>query len=304
MISSTFKFKKLLKLILEVLIYSIGIMLIFYLLGFAEFNLKDMVRCILPISHSLYWFVTTYVVLYILSPFINKFIKTCSQKEYLTILGVLLLLSSLIPTFLLGSFGIGNVGLFIVFYLIAAYIRLYPKSMRGMFNNKKSALILTAVSFGVLYLSVILFDIIGLVIPIISQYATYFMNLSSPIAILCAISLFLVFKNLHVGNNKIINQVALSMFGVYLIHDNLFIRPFLWNQLFQNTAYFDTPVLFLHAILAIFITFIVCVIIDQIRIILIEKPIFHFIEWFEKRHTKRLNHLKQSASRIVEKYIL
>ena len=304
MISSTFKFKKLLKLILEVLVYSIGIMLIFYLLGFAELNLKDLVRCILPISHSLYWFVTTYVVLYILSPFINKFIGACSQKEHLAVLAVLLLLSSLLPTFLLGSLGIGNVGLFILFYIIAAYIRLYPGSMKGVFNNMNSALILTVSSFGLLFLSVIVFDIIGLIIPIFSQHATYFMNLSSPLAILCAVSLFLLFKNLQIGENRFINRIALSMFGVYLIHDNLFVRPLLWNQIFQNTSYFDSAFLLLHAFIAITITFVVCVVVDQIRIICIEKPVFFLIDRIENRFAVALLRLKQSLSGIVSKYLL
>lgn len=304
MISSTFKFKKLLKLILEVLVYSIGIMLIFYLLGFAELNLKDLVRCILPISHSLYWFVTTYVVLYILSPFINKFIGACSQKEHLAVLAVLLLLSSLLPTFLLGSLGIGNVGLFILFYIIAAYIRLYPGSMKGVFNNMNSALILTVSSFGLLFISVIVFDIMGLIIPIFSQHATYFMNLSSPLAILCAVSLFLLFKNLQIGENKFINRIALSMFGVYLIHDNLFVRTLLWNQIFQNTSYFDSAFLLLHAFIAITITFVVCVVIDQIRIICIEKPVFLLIDRIENRFAVAFLRLKQSLSGIVSKYLL
>ena len=67
MINSSFKFKKLLKLVLEVWFYSIGIMVIFYLFGLAEFNTVTFFTCLFPLSHSLYWFVTTYVVHYLLT---------------------------------------------------------------------------------------------------------------------------------------------------------------------------------------------------------------------------------------------
>ena len=304
MITSSFKFKKLLKLVLEVLVYSVGIMAVFYLFGFADFNLKEFGRCLMPITHSAYWFATTYVALYILTPFVNKFIRALTQKEYLGILFVFFIFSSIIPTFLLGSFGIGNVGLFIFFYMIAAYIRLYPLSFRGLFGNLKVGILLSMVSSVLLILSVIVFDVMGFIHPIFSNHATYFMSITSPLAILCAVSLFLLFKNLQIGESKFINQIALSMFGVYLIHDNLFVRPFLWHQIFQNAAYFDSTFLFLHALIVIFVTFVICTIIDQIRIIILEKPLFKLIDYLEERYSGTLSGLKMFLDSFVEKYIL
>ncbi|MBR4284894.1 MAG: acyltransferase family protein [Methanocorpusculum sp.] len=304
MITSTFKFKKLLKLVLEVLVYSIGIMIVFYLFGLADFNFKEFGRCIMPVTHSAYWFATTYVALYILTPFINKFIGVLSQKEYLGLLFVFFILSSIVPTFLLGSFGIGNVGLFIFFYMISAYIRLYPLSFKGLFENLKVGVFLSVVSLGSLILSVIVFDFMGLLHPIFSNHATYFMSITSPLAILCAISLFLLFKNLQIKGSKFINQIALSMFGVYLIHDNLFVRPFLWHQLFQNASYIDSSLLFLHALLAISLVFVISTVIDQIRIIVFEKPLFKMIDKFENRYASSLNRLKLSIVGFVDRYIL
>jgi len=304
MITSSFKFKKLLKLVLEVFAYSAGIMVIFYIFGFADFNLKEFGKCLMPITHSAYWFATTYVALYILTPFVNKFIRALGQKEYLGLLFVLFILSSIVPTFLLGSFGIGNVGLFIFFYMIAAYIRLYPLGFKGVFGNLKVALLLSVIFTGLLIASVIIFDVMGYIHPIFSNNATYFMGVTSPLAIICALSLFLFFKNLHIGDSKFINQIALSMFGVYLIHDNLFVRPFLWHQIFQNASYFDSSYLFLHALVVIALTFVICTVIDQIRIMVLEKPLFKVIDNVEKRYSETFQRLKSSLDCFVEKYIL
>lgn len=311
MITSSFKFKKLLKLVLEVLAYSVGIMVIFYIFGFADFNLSTFARCIFPITHSLYWFATTYVALYILSPFINKFVKILSQREFVGILFIIFLLCSilpffgaLIPLFLSSSFGIGNLGLFIFFYMIAAYIRLYPKSFVGIFGNINAGFLLSVIFLGLLVISVVAFDIMGFILPSFSTHATYFMSITSPLAILSALSLFLFFKNLHIGDSKFINQIALSMFGVYLIHDNLFVRPFLWHQIFQNASYFDSSYLFLHALVVIALTFVICTVIDQIRIMVLEKPLFKVIDNVEKRYSETFQRLKSSLDCFVEKYIL
>lgn len=36
-----------------------------------------------------------------------------------------------------------------------------------------------------------------------------------------------------------INKLAGSVLGVYLIHDNPLVRPFLWRELFPNVAFLD-----------------------------------------------------------------
>ena len=65
--------------------------------------------------------------------------------------------------------------------------------------------------------------------------------------------------------NKIINLIASSTFGVYLIHDNPYIRNYIWKELFKVSSYINSPYLFLYSILITFSIFIVCTLIDLIR---------------------------------------
>lgn len=50
------------------------------------FSVRHNIQFIFPISYGTYWFITVYIVLMLLSPFINKFLKNLSQSEFLWIL--------------------------------------------------------------------------------------------------------------------------------------------------------------------------------------------------------------------------
>ena len=73
-ITSSFKFKKVLKLYLQTLFYSLCIFCIFTLLS-GHNLLLDSNHSLFPVNLNSYWFITNYLGLYLLSPIINIFIK-------------------------------------------------------------------------------------------------------------------------------------------------------------------------------------------------------------------------------------
>lgn len=76
------------------------------------------------------------------------------------------------------------------------------------------------------------------------------------------------------GCNKIINTIAASTFGVLVIHANSDImRQWLWKDTLQNTAMYDSSLLVIHAIGSVLGIYIVCTIIDYLRIVILK---FHF----------------------------
>lgn len=304
MINSHFKFKKLLKLILEILFYSVAIMLIFYLFGFAEFDLKTFLKCLTPVMHSVYWFATVYVALYVLTPFINMLLHHLSQRAYLSLLAILFVIISLIPTFLLGNFGVGNLGCFVFFYMIAAYIRLYPESFHGALMKVKFNLCFALLFACLLIASVFALDMIGPLFHLTMYSSLYFMSMTSTLAILCAVFLFLTFKNLNVKENRFVNLVAGCMFGVYLIHANHFIWPLLHTTIFMNEVYFSSPWLYLQAFVFIYGVLAGCVLIDLLRIYLLEKPLFKLIDRFEEKHADNIVGVKEKFAHFVERLVL
>ena len=76
-------------------------------------------------------------------------------------------------------------------------------------------------------------------------------------------------------NSKFINTVAASTFGVLLIHTiNYTMRTWLWSDFLKTVEMYNSKFLVIHAIGSVAAIFIVCTIIDQLRIRFIEVPCF------------------------------
>lgn len=85
------------------------------------------------------------------------------------------------------------------------------------------------------------------------------------------ISSFNFFKNIKIKNSKFINGVAVSTFGVLLIHagsDSM--RAWLWGDLLKTTEAYYKTWMPLHAILSVLGIFVICCLIDRLRICTVE----------------------------------
>lgn len=83
---------------------------------------------------SYYWFIISYIGLYILAPVLNSFITRSSKKEYLTVL-ICFFLAEFIYGWLVDSKDFNNgysIISFIGMYLLARYIRLYSTDLKRL----------------------------------------------------------------------------------------------------------------------------------------------------------------------------
>lgn len=104
-------------------------------------------------------------------------------------------------------------------------------------------------------------------------------NANKLFAILLAICLFLLFKQMRISYNKVINKISSATFGVLLIHANSdAMRSFLWKAVFNVPSMYDSKMLIPHAVTTVLVIFVVCTAIELIRIRLIEKPFFELLE--------------------------
>lgn len=100
------------------------------LLGHQAFSFKELANSILVISLKRYWFVTAYVLMYAVSPFLNCAIRAMDRKTHLlcccTLLGIFSVLHNMMY---ISDFGGINGGYsflwFCILYIVAAYFRLY-----------------------------------------------------------------------------------------------------------------------------------------------------------------------------------
>ncbi len=276
---SKFRLKKLVKLILEVLFYSIFCNILSFARGMETLQTATVCKMLFPITYSVYWFATSYILLYIFSDFLNLAIRAMNQKKHRMLLILLIICSSIIPTVTSVQNPFADAGWLIIVYLIGAYIHKYPNKY---FKCLKLNLMLTSLIVGILIVLVIIFEVCGLSIEDYNRYTAYFIELNKFPGLICSMTFFMLFTNIKMRYCKVVNIIATSMFGVYLLHDHPITRQLLWGNLFKNNAYFTSDFLWLHAIVTIMSILVIGVVIDKLRERLIERPLLLFYDRISK----------------------
>jgi surface polysaccharide O-acyltransferase-like enzyme len=259
--SIKFRFKKILKLIFQVKFYAIILPLIVVVLFKFNLSIKILFGCLFPIIFRQWWFVNTYIVLYFLSPMLNHAISKITKVQFKRILILLVAIFSLFntmyPTFNTeGGHGIYN---FILLYLIGSYIRRYS----DIAHNKYKYL-------SIYFLNVIIVVIGNFVLTIITnQNSIKFYNYDNIFVIIASVSLFLFFCKLNIQSD-LINKVAKLSFGTYLIHAHVSVWTYLKMNLFNNIL-LDNKFFVINAILSVVIGFILCLVVEKLRVLVTNK---------------------------------
>lgn len=184
---------------------------------------------------------------------------------------------------------------YIVLYFIASYIRLYPKKIFGNFVFWKWMLTICLIlSAG----SVIACTWIGVAINRNMSYV-FVTDSNTFLAVLTAISSFMLFKNIELRYNKVINTIASTTFGVLLLHTNSVVRQWLWKDVLDNVGFYHSQWIWLHAIGSVFMVFAICSFIDLARIRLVERP---FLILWDRRWDKISKRYKKFEKKICEKW--
>ena len=84
-------------------------------------------------------------------------------------------------------------------------------------------------------------------------------------ALLIAVPIFCTFAYAKPFENTIVNMMATSTLGIYLIHDNPFVRNVIWTNVFHNAEFVNSPLLIPHMIGTVVAVFVVCGTIELIR---------------------------------------
>lgn len=278
MVKSKVNLKKFVKTYFEVKFYYIGFYLLFILIGYENFSVKSLIKTLFSVVYEAGKLYTgTYIIFFLFIPFINILVKNMNRRQYQYLLVLLLLYFTVFSTFMKHE-TFNFLGWMLTTYLIGGYISLYPCKY---FLSVKIGILGLIVSILLMIISVLVVDFIGVRFGFESYYYM-FSDSNKFLAIVCAIFMFLLFKNINIKQNRFINTVAASTFGILLIHTNSStMRRFLWVDLFRNHEFYSESILIVHAILVVLIVYISCFLIDYLRIRFIEKPFFNYFKFFD-----------------------
>lgn len=290
--AKTLETSKLLKLWVQILTYSVLIYLALVVCGVEPFGIKALIKNCLPITFSKWWFASAYFVLYLLSPYINKLLNALNKKEYLRLIVLLVVCWSVIPTFLIERWQSNDLLWFVLLYALAGYFKLHVDINK---MKKYKCISISLVFIFLTYLSAVIMKVLGLNITFFSGYVTYFYDMQRLPMLLISLTMFIGFLNIDIGHKSVINIVSSATFGIYLIHDNDYIRSLLWTKLFNNPLYADSTYLIPYTIFEIIVVFVVCAAIELIRKYTIEKI---YVKWSDDFSSKIDSVLEKAFGRI------
>ena len=99
------------------------------------------------------------------------------------------------------------------------------------------------------------------------------------LALTNGITSFIWFKNLKIRNSKIINTIAASSSGVLLIHANSgTMRQWLWRDTIDCVGHYAADYYWFYAIGIVLVIYVICTLLDYIRIKTIETPLLNASE--------------------------
>ena len=222
-----------------------------------------------PVSGGGYWFVTVYVAVILLIPLVNPFLRKLSKRGFV----LFLFFAWFFWYFLAAEWSVFfqlQKGLF--FYAFGAFIQLHLKKdeigkWRYVLLFWIAWILGTALQYEI--------ALLGSAVDLSGKQkvmAEIFSLLETGVVVpLCAVSLFRLFESLHIRRSKIINIIASTTFGVYLLHDSVVGRNLLWYEIFKvDTVLYRSALFPLMAVCIVAIIFGVSSLIDYLRGKLIE----------------------------------
>lgn len=273
-----FKVSKVVKIWLQVFEYSITVYVISCFFGINVFSTGSLVKCFFPVTTEAYWFVTKYILLVLITPFLNYYISFCNKKQLGLTCVVFVCLFSLAPTFLcfcdFANLADGySVIWFTTLYLIAAYIRLYGLDL---LESKKICLVGFCVNTGLLFFSKIIIYLVTSHLLDEVKYTNVFFRYNSIFVFMSSLLLFGLFKNIKIVNEKICKLIGFfspAMLGVYLLHLSPSIKDWFWKEVVNPTKIEGFLHLLLHYFVTVLTVFLLCSLVELLRKIILEKSV-------------------------------
>ncbi len=277
MITAKFDIKKTIKRAATtygaMIFYSLTISILYFILNPDKVTNVAVAKAIFPLTSKTWYFLSNYIIILLLSPFLNRMLTTLTKKQYLYFMGIVFVVMSVWSTVaaieglnkvfqinkIVDPYYGKSVGGFLLCYFIGGYLRLFVPSKEKA-DKKNNLQFKYLIVFALLCIT----DV-GLYYTF-DQYGKVFGMFNNPLVVIEAACLILFFRDFKF-RSKPINVIAGTTLGIYAIHEHAYVRNWLWDILdFSDKALYDTLVYVPLAIIACLIVFVACSFVELIRL--------------------------------------
>jgi surface polysaccharide O-acyltransferase-like enzyme len=269
-----YNFKGLISLWLQVIFYSIIMVLVVKLVYPERINSYYITKMFLPtFSHS-YWYFTAYFGVYLFMPLLNVVIQKTERKTITNILVLIILCVGIGGLFnsnlMWEASGYSTIWLMIMYLLGGVYKKYKTKKEKNGLTYIFYFLLFCAIDFCIK----MVVDKYFVNVDYINRLSYSTLNYSSIFLVLASIQLFRFFEQYEPNNKyveKIVNFLVPTSFGVYLVHVN----PAVWENFMKGRFLYCTNYLSVMYIVVFFASciglYLLCSFIDYGRLKLFEK---------------------------------
>ena len=276
LISSRFKIGRMVEITLQTLFYSAGIFALFLFLGkisLAGMNIYDFLQYFLPIHMETYWFISAYVIIYLLLPLIISGVHAMTEKQLQGVILWLLVFECVIKSFLPVRLSMDTKGYsflwYLTLFLVGARIRLYgfkivKTAKRGWFIYIVSTLLILAEIFIV--------SQIQLRTGRLKEMTTVSLEYNHILVFCSAIGIFAAFlhaKPLGEKFGRLVCMLSPYCLGIYLLQENTVMR-YLWQDWFglREVMEQSIPVFLFRVLGAVVVMSVLGICVDMLRSVL------------------------------------
>lgn len=272
-----FKQSKVWKIINASLFYRIIIVIILTTMGIITLDKLSIFKDFFPLEICHNWFIKYYIMLYLMTPLLNTSINHMSKKTFNKTIIVLFFLFCLFPT-LTGCQTFENNGYtlyhFIYLYLIGAYLRKFSVFKTSILKDKSICqqrfilILIIALCVGTNF---IIYQVASnyvrnnnFIRELCNNINLFHLYYNNPLVLLQSVCYFLLFSTFNI-KSKLVNTISSLTIGIYLIHDNTYIRKNIYTWLGISTTPVTSIIFLVKYLLIMFMIFISCAMIEYIR---------------------------------------
>ena len=222
--SKKMSLKKVIRMILDVWIINMIVFWGLHAIGI-QFQVSDTVRTFFPTTFANNWYITCYLLFYLIHPFLNRMLEQLNISEHFALTSFLFMIYFIIPVLPLEEINLffaNELVIFLATYVIVSFIKIYKNEWTENLKLNKGILFVSIVSYVALILSV---DYLGLRTNyFLNRLVRWNMN-NSLFMFLIAFSSFNMMKKKKFINRTINYFSSLSLL-VYIFHENLAFRRY------------------------------------------------------------------------------
>lgn len=264
-----FSWKRIMSLWFQTAFYSAIFAVSFFFLEPGKHSVKEIFMGFMPVFNDTYWFVSRYLGLVCLAPFLSKAVFSLSKRQYRQFLIALIVVTCTFSAGLPYGDTMGaHKGMYLIWFLTlffwGGYIRRFVEKADS--GRQMKTIIAISTAMLVFYAGKALYRYYNGASPLVIEFSG-----NNGFAFLLSVPVFLWFKEKNFRRSRLVKSMvafAPFTFGVYLVHDNPYFRHGVLQNFIESrnwTALMNGPFFIMAMLMVTLLVFVGCACVDLIR---------------------------------------